>query len=420
MKLKTFHGRTMAEALTQVKKHFGKDAIILSTRTLTRGGILGIGGRPHIEITATQEVPELTALGRRSKSAPRRVRASLDDRTRSSSIAPQSAEPTIDTRVLSEDISALKSLVTDLVTESRRSRAGELPENLYNQYQALVQGEVAEQLAQHLIQQVREKLGEEGARDPQAVRAELAQSLASMLPTAGPIRLAHPGEPTVIALVGPTGVGKTTTVAKLAANFALREGRRVGLVTIDTYRIAAVEQLRTYAQIINVPLEVVTSPRELRDAVDRMADCDVVLIDTVGRSQRDTMKIKELNCFFDAVRPHEVHLVLSGTCGQAVLNQAIERFSEVGVDRVIFTKLDEAIGFGVIITCLEKANAKLSYVTTGQDVPDDIEVGEGRHLAALILGTRPEAPDPVDCLVGAPSGGASKPRSAPRPSRKRK
>ena len=299
MKLKTFHGRTMAEALTQVKKHFGKDAIILSTRTLTRGGILGIGGRPHIEITATQEVPELTALGRRSKSAPRRVRASLDDRTRSSSIAPQSAEPTIDTRVLSEDISALKSLVTDLVTESRRSRAGELPENLYNQYQALVQGEVAEQLAQHLIQQVREKLGEEGARDPQAVRAELAQSLASMLPTAGPIKLARPGEPTVIALVGPTGVGKTTTVAKLAANFALREGRRVGLVTIDTYRIAAVEQLRTYAQIINVPLEVVTSPRELRDAVDRMADCDVVLIDTVGRSQRDTMKIKELNCFFD-------------------------------------------------------------------------------------------------------------------------
>ena len=410
----------MAEALTQVKKHFGKDAIILSTRTLTRGGILGIGAKPHIEITATQEVPELTALGRRSKSSTRPVRVSLEDRTKQSSIAPQSAELALDTRAIGADISALKSLVTDLVTESRRSRAGQLPENLYNQYMALVQGEVAEQLAQHLIQQVREKLGEKGASDPQAVRAELAQSLASMLPTAGPIRLARPGEPTVIALVGPTGVGKTTTVAKLAANFALREGRRVGLVTIDTYRIAAVEQLRTYAQIINVPLEVVTSPRELRDAVDRMADRDVVLIDTVGRSQRDTMKIKELNCFFDAVRPHEVHLVLSGTCGQAVLNQAIERFSEVGVDRVIFTKLDEAISFGVIITCLEKANAKLSYVTTGQDVPDDIEVGEGRHLAALILGTRPEAPDPVDCLVGAPSGGASKPRSAPRPSRKRK
>ena len=112
--------------------------------------------------------------------------------------------------------------------------------------------------------------------------------------------------------------------------------------------------------------------------------------------------------------------MLSGTCGQAVLNQAIERFSEVGVDRVIFTKLDEAIGFGVIITCLEKANAKLSYVTTGQDVPDDIEVGVGRHLAALILGTQPEARDPVDRLIGASSARADKPRSVARPARKRK
>jgi len=151
-------------------------------------------------------------------------------------------------------------------------------------------------------------------------------------------------------------------------------------------RIAAVEQLKTYAQIIDVPLEIVTSPEQMREALGRMADREIIFIDTAGRSQRDPIKIKELKCFFEAVPPHEVHLVLSSTCGEAVLKETIGQFQEVGVNRVIFTKVDEAIGFGVVLACLEKANAKLSYITTGQDVPDDIEVGEGRLITDLILG----------------------------------
>jgi flagellar biosynthesis protein FlhF len=159
------------------------------------------------------------------------------------------------------------------------------------------------------------------------------------------------------------------------------------------YRIGAVEQLKTYAQIIDVPLEIVSSPEEMRVAVLGMADRDVILVDTAGRSQRDAIKIKELKCFFDAAPPDEVHLVLSSTASEAVLTEAIERFSEIGVGRVIFTKIDEAIGFGVILTCLQKANARLSYITTGQDVPDDIEVGEGRFLAELILRENTESSD---------------------------
>jgi flagellar biosynthesis protein FlhF len=193
----------------------------------------------------------------------------------------------------------------------------------------------------------------------------------------------------VIALIGPTGVGKTTTIAKLAANLCLREEQKVGLITIDTYRIAAVEQLKTYAVIIDVPLEVVFSPSQLEQAVRRMNDRDVILIDTAGRSQRDGERIKELRAYFGAVEPDEVHLVLAGTCGERVLTETIQQFRELGVNRVIFTKLDEAIGFGVILACIQKAEAKLSYVTTGQDVPDDIHVGEGGTLARWILGERP-------------------------------
>jgi flagellar biosynthesis protein FlhF len=385
MKLKTFQGKTMADALTQVKRCYGKDAVILSTRTFTRGGFLGIGGQARVEITATREMSDLP-WGLRRRRVEERLASTPGAEGAAGRVSPAPPAEVPPAAAMLSEIGAVKGLVVDLVRETQRAKAPAVPEGLFDTYQKLVKSEVAEEIAARLIKQVRCDLAEDRLTDQQAVREKLASALRGMLPTAGPIALVPTGEPTRIALVGPTGVGKTTTIAKLAANFCLREGRRVGLITIDTYRIAAVEQLKTYAQIIDVPLEIVTSPEQLRQAVRRMADRDVIFIDTAGRSQRDPIKIKELKCFFEAVPPHEVHLVLSSTCGEAVLRQTIERFSEVGVGRVIFTKVDEAIGFGVILTCLEKANAKLSYITTGQDVPDDIEVGEGRLITDLILG----------------------------------
>ncbi len=376
----------MADALGQVKRQFGQSAVILNTKSLSQGGLFGFGSKGYVEITAAREMSDLPdsyrrgtlmRTARRGKDADGAARAMSPP---SKAIGPRTSE------ALLSEIGTIKSLMTDLVCESRRMRAPVIPEKLYSSYLGLIKNDVAERLALRIIGRVREALSEEQLRDPQAVRAQLANSLESMLPVAGPIRVVPLGEPTLIALVGPTGVGKTTTIAKLAANFRLREHRRVGLITVDTYRIGAVEQLKTYAQIIDVPLEVVSTPKQLKEAVARMGDREVVLIDTAGRSQRDTVKIKELQAFFRAVTPHEVHLVLSGTSAMAVMSEAIERFEEIGIDRVILTKLDEALGFGVILSCLDKAKAKLSYVTTGQDVPDDIAVGEGKTLAELILG----------------------------------
>ncbi len=376
----------MAEALEQVKRQFGRNAVILHTRTLTRGGFLGIGGSPYIEITAAAEPGDMSWPPRRGNSPPRsgapsRLNADAPTRT------PAGPAPVLSDALLAE-VGSLKTMVSDLVRDTRRLCADRVPEELYDTYRRLVENEVAEQIAQQLIIDVRSDLPPERCRDPRVVRARLASLLERMLPTAGPIQPVRNAAPITIALVGPTGVGKTTTIAKLAANFCLRERRKVGLITIDTYRIAAVEQLKTYAEIIDVPLEVAMSPDQLSDAVHRMSDRDVILIDTAGRSQRDAIRIKDLERFFRAVRPDEIHLVLSGTCSEAVLHETIERFRAIGIDRVIFTKLDEAIGFGVILSCLTKANAKLSYVTTGQDVPDDIEVGRAETLARLILDDR--------------------------------
>ncbi|MCK4658351.1 MAG: flagellar biosynthesis protein FlhF [Phycisphaerae bacterium] len=357
--LKTFQAKTMAEAIDQVKRRLGRDAVIMHTRTVTRGGVLGFGGQPLVEVTAA--AGDMTSVPARQNSG------------------------VTDQRKLLAEFGELRAAVQGLVQDARLRRVPNLPEELLEAYTSLIQTDVAEDIAVQLVDRIRGDLDPSRLADPQVVRRHLAAYVESMLPVAGPILLTHRAAPAVIALIGPTGVGKTTTIAKLAANFSLREGKKVGIITIDTYRIAAVEQMRTYARIINVPLEVVMSPSQLRGTIDTMKDRDVILLDTAGRSHSDQIKLNELKCYLDEAKPHEVHLVLSATTSRGVLSEAVERFGVVGVDRVIFTKLDEAVGFGAILSCLTQANARLSYLTDGQEVPDDIEVGHSRRVAELIV-----------------------------------
>jgi flagellar biosynthesis protein FlhF len=180
-------------------------------------------------------------------------------------------------------------------------------------------------------------------------------------------------------------VGKTTTIAKLAANYRLKEKRRVGLITVDTYRIAAVEQLRTYAEIIDLPMQVVSTPREMREAVGQMGELDLILMDTAGRSPRDEVRIQELKAFLTEAGAEEVHLVLSAVAGERTLEQIAERFAAVGTTALLLTKLDEAATLGNVLPVLRSSKLPLSYLTDGQNVPDDIETADAHRLAKLIL-----------------------------------
>ena len=264
-------------------------------------------------------------------------------------------------------------------------------------YTQLLEQQVSDEIAYRVVGDVKAELTAEQLGNGTLVREKLMQKLEQLLPAnmnANGGGVSRPSTGTgcrSICLIGPTGVGKTTTIAKLAAAFKLRQKQKVGLITIDTYRIAAVDQLRTYANIIGVPLKVVLTPTELVVAMKEMAECDTVLIDTAGRSPTDQLKLNELGQFIAAGKPTEVHLVLSSTTTQEAMEAALEHFSTVRTDpppQIIFTKLDEAISFGVLLNVARTASKVLSYVTTGQDVPDNIEVGQPRRLARLILGEK--------------------------------
>ncbi len=190
----------------------------------------------------------------------------------------------------------------------------------------------------------------------------------------------------VVALVGPTGVGKTTTVAKLAARFKLQHGLRVGLLTVDTYRIAAIEQLKTYADIIDLPLAVGGDPESARRALDELGAVDLVLVDTAGRSPKDQPKIHELGELLTRLRPDEVHLVLSASTSRRSLRATADQFAPARPDRLILTKLDEAETLGAFAAILGRSERPVSYLTTGQSVPDDIEEADRGRLARLIVG----------------------------------
>lgn len=425
MQLKTYRAKTIADALAQVKKDLGRDAVILHTRMVKVGGWLGVGGRRIVEITAGHGVnvrgPVVKAAAQPSRAtagvlAPAtpsgsalldRASKSTDSYVRSApaAAAPSSAPAPVAPAgaplaasalfqpasagaalALEQDLAAIKSMVSRVLSGSSRSRCALLPEALHAMYLRLLEAEVAADLADEVIAGVRDDLGT-GIDNPSEVRAAVVRRLASLAPVSdGALPPpAADGRPRTIALIGPTGVGKTTTVAKLAATYKLRQGRKVGLVTADTYRIAAVEQLRTYANIIGLPLRVAATPAEMSSACAALSDCDCVLIDTAGRSPHDTERLDELRAFLAAARPHETHLVLSSTSSEACLLGAAGKFASAKPDRVIFTKLDEAVNFGVLINVARRVDAKVSWLTTGQEVPDAIEASRPERIARLIL-----------------------------------
>jgi flagellar biosynthesis protein FlhF len=386
MDYRTFQAPTMSAALAVVKQELGPTAVILQTRSFTKNRWLGLRRQEVFEITAGRDARGSNRSPRQFAPRPAPIAVkSLPDPKRQLLDSPAGQNAAI--AGIFQEVSGLKTVVQELVTKVTHSSCPQIPEELFSYYSQLIENQVAQELATGMIKTLQRQIRPEHIRQADFVRSKLAEQIEKLLPAAGPIVRSKTSGPHVVALIGPTGVGKTTTLAKLAANLKLREKRCIGLITLDTYRIAAIDQLKKYADILGSPLSVVSSGEELSTAVRSMRDCEFILIDTAGRSPNDALKLSELKGLLAAAAPDEVHLVLSSTSSQKCVELAIARFGEVRVDKIIFTKLDEAAHIGVVLNVVHKVNKSLSYVTTGQNVPDDIEVGQPRRLAELILST---------------------------------
>lgn len=455
MKIRKYEGASLGEALRKVREDLGKDALILYTHIPQGRGLFGWFGRPKYMIVAgtgfrvvrpatdgqapvledleAPSSPDLAApdpkvaharalkafaahqtplnappgespfpgltiapdaavLGAQIPTPPARRPAVSSARVEppadfAASNRPPAVQPrNADARELDE----VKQMVRELREMVRQGDLSQCEDELMQVYLHLLENNISALLARNLIGRIQKQLDPRDRTNPAIVRAAMRNLICDMISVAGPIRLEGNGCRR-IALIGPTGVGKTTTIAKLAADFALREHRRVGLVTLDTYRIAATDQLRKIAEIMDVPLAVVSNPGDLGATLAGFRDRDVVLIDTAGRSQNDGERLQELRQMIAVANPDEVHLVVSVTSQVDHFLDVVTKFSAVRVDRIILSKVDEASRCGLILDVLARVGKGISYLTTGQKIPQDIEPASVPRLANLILGEREPA-----------------------------
>ena len=276
-------------------------------------------------------------------------------------------------------------------------RAGSLESPaLMDAFEQLVLGGVDRRYALTLVRKVGFDLGASRAEDPDQVLDALAGEIMQGTEVLAPLHAVKPrasqtpqtetaAGPVLLALVGPTGVGKTTTLAKIASLALLKLNLRVGLINVDAYKVAAFDQLATYAKILNVPFRSAASAEDFRAAVRDFQGLDVVLIDTTGRSQKDPDSLKEMQTLLNAVPGIQTYLVLSSTTRDTELYDQANRFAMFLPQAIVASKLDEANIYGSIYNVSQRAKLPLAYFTTGQRVPEDIEEASRERLAALVM-----------------------------------
>lgn len=382
MIIKRYLVNNMNEAMTRIRYELGKDAVIISQRKIRKPGVKGFFSKKVIEVTAAIEnvkkteedmTESIIAIRKaaENEALPKNKYIFSDKENVEKEEHKEITElnESKDNVELIREMQEMKSLITDMMTKA--------PEKMSRRTKLQIKLEDCD-LNEKLIKKVINKAKTMDDQIEETQKAKIA--LEKMIPIS---KVKMEGR---VVLVGPTGVGKTTTIAKLAGRLSLIEKKKVGLITIDTYRIGAVEQLKTYADIMNIPFKVVLSIKEMETAVKAMNSCDVILIDTTGRSSKNTMQISELRAFIEKVATDNIHLVISSTTKTKDVDSIVEGYNVLNYNNVIITKLDETSTYGSILNILDAAKKPLSFITTGQNVPDDIKCISPAEVSNLILG----------------------------------
>lgn len=310
----------------------------------------------------------------------------LEDRTEATSLVDAntlSESRTMTEQKLLDELREMKEWIARLSRQSLAVR--EYPDSLESIREQLMKQDLSAELSEVWLNNTMEEWLESGKTlSDEQLHTSIFRQMESFLEKrlGGGIQ----SSTRLVYIAGPTGVGKTTTIAKLAAEQLFKYHRKVGFITSDTYRISAVDQLRTYASILNVPLEVVQSPGDMQRAMHRLEECDLILMDTAGRNYRNELLVSELQSLFAPSDQSETYLVLSLTSKSSDMVEITDHFSKFGLDKVIFTKLDETGSCGPLFNLLNAHPLKLSYMTNGQNVPDDLLMPDTALLTRMLLG----------------------------------
>ncbi|MCD6239108.1 MAG: flagellar biosynthesis protein FlhF [Thermotogae bacterium] len=400
MKFKKYVVKDMKEALINVKHDLGDNAVILYTRYVRKGGFMGLFGKKYLEVAATVDdrknessnliqKPELKTNTERKigiYDLQQIVSKKKQDKPKIDVNNDVYVKSEKDNEGLRKELNDIKRMLTEVKS---RIYAKPIDENMLigkikDVRNRMIEQEVKEEVVEKITDRISLTSDPSELSDLEILNKKALDYLSAFFKVTGPTTLKE-NSPTIAIFVGATGVGKTTTIAKLAADYYLHRKKKVGIVTIDTYRIAAVDQLKTYSNILGVPMNVAYTPKELEESLEAMRGEDLILIDTAGRSQRNSMHMSELRVYVDICRPDEIYLLLSATTKYTDIKDMIKQFSTLGECKLIFTKLDETTTFGNILNAIYEFDKSLAYVTMGQNVPDDIEVAEVNKLSHLII-----------------------------------
>lgn len=367
MKIKKFVANSMPEAMKQIKEKLGNDAVILNSKEIKPSGIFGLFRRKKIEVTAMLD-DDAVRKPPRKKEPPK---------TAGMTIQTKAKENLNEKRILDE-IKYLQSLLAN-----QPVRKQPFPPLLENVYEYLIEQEVDEDVAEEIVASIQHEDGVE-TLDRETVERLLRKKIHDAFRDI-PFDGIHE-QTKVVQFVGPTGVGKTTTIAKIAANSLLKEKKPVAFITADTYRIAAIEQLKTYAKILDVPLEVIYSTDDYKKALVKFANYERIFVDTAGRNFRQDHFVEELRELITTPRvPSQTFLVLALTAKARDIEDIYQQFKPLGIEQVIFTKLDETETYGSILNLAAKEKVGISYMTNGQNVPDDLLTPNENILSDLLL-----------------------------------
>ncbi|SDY71445.1 flagellar biosynthesis protein FlhF [Evansella caseinilytica] len=371
MKVKKFIAKNMPEAMVKVREELGNDAVILHSKPIETGGFLGFFTKKNVEIIAAID-PDL-----RKKAPQKRKDTKAGEPLQRAGSLPKE---------LTGEIAELKKLMQGFQKQPAADRTTtNYPGHLTGIHQRLLDQEVSEAnrhiIMDHLLKRWYSENGEEQSQETVTKwTVEACQELMDK-ENYGPFLY----EKRFLNVVGPTGVGKTTTIAKIAANAVLRDKKKAAFITTDTYRIAAIEQLKTYANILNVPVEVAYSIDDFKAAKEKLKEYDVIFVDSAGRNFRNPVYVEQLGDVIDFNDEMETHLVLSLTSKYSDMKNIVDQFKSVNVDKVIFTKADETTSYGAMLNVYTDFKIGASYITMGQNVPDDIvEASPGKVTDRLL------------------------------------